>query len=173
MNIKVFGSNKVKALAVSAAILLAAIPSFAATTGTLTLTGTVPAVLDISVTAQPAASTLDLSATISGVSVASVTERSNRKPGYTVTLHSVNAGSGTTFLFKSADVTNTDSLAYTLTYGGSPVTLVSGSALITDATAKTPAAGVTKDLQISYNGAASFLNQDSYSDTLTFTITAK
>lgn len=167
------GSTKVKVLAISAAILLAAIPSFAATTGTLTLTGTVPAVLSITVTPQPAASALDLSQTVTNVSVASVNELSNRKPGYTVTLQSANAGSGTAFFFKSADVTNTDTLAYTLTYGGSPVSLVSGSALITDATAKTAAAGVTKNLAISYNGAASFLNQDTYSDTLTFTITAK
>ena len=173
MNTKIFGSNRVKVLAAAAAILMAAIPSFAATSGTLTLTGTVPAVLDITVTAQPAASSLDLSVNQANLLVANVTERSNRKPGYTVTLQSANAGSGAAFFFKSADVLNLDMLTYTLSYGGSAVTLVGGTALITDATAKTPSAGVTKDLRISYSGAASFLNQDAYADTLTFTITAK
>lgn len=36
---------------------------FAATTGTLTLTGTVPPILEITVTALPAASSLDLTTT--------------------------------------------------------------------------------------------------------------
>jgi hypothetical protein len=167
------GSKRSRLLVAAVAILVSAIPAFAATTGTLTLTGTVPAVLDISVAAQPAAASLDLSVNQANLLIANVTERSNRKPGYTVSLQSSNAGAGTSFFFKSADVLNVDTLTYTLTYGGTPISLVAGSALITDATAKTSGTGVTKDLRISYSGAASFLNEDSYSDTLTFTITAK
>jgi hypothetical protein len=173
MNKKIFGSNMAKVIVAAVAIMMAAIPSFAATTGTLNMSGSVSGVLDISVTAQPAASALDLTVNQTNLLIATVTERSNWKTGYTVALQSANAGSGTSFFFKSADVLNTDTLAYTLNYGGSAVTLVAGSALITDATAKTAAAGVTKNLQISYNGASTFLNKDSYADTLTFTITAK
>ena len=68
---------------------------------------------------------------------------------------------------------NLDTLAYTLAYNGAAVNLVAGSALITDASAKTAAAGVVKGLAISYSGAASYLNEDTYADTLTFTIAAK
>lgn len=150
-----------------------ALPGFSATTGTLVLQGTVPGILEITVSALPAASSLALETTQANLAVANVTERSNRKAGYTVTLQSANAGAGNAFFFKSADAANLDTLAYTLAYDGSPVSLVAGTALITDASAKTPAAGVVKSLAVSFNGAASYLNEDSYADTLTFTITAK
>jgi hypothetical protein len=165
--------NRMKWIVAVIALTAVAIPGFSATTGTLLLQGTVPGILEITVSALPAASALDLSANAANLAVASVTERSNRKAGYTVTLQSANAGAGNAFFFKSADVANPDTLAYTLSYDGVPVSLVAGSALVTDASAKTAAAGVVKGLSISYSGAASYLNEDTYADTLTFTIAAK
>jgi spore coat protein U-like protein len=165
--------NKMKWILAVVAMAAVALPGFSATTGTLLLQGTVPGILEISVAALPAASALDLTANQANLPVANVTERSNRKAGYTVTLQSVNSGAGNAFFFKSADLLNLDTLAYTLSYDGAPVSLVAGTALITDALAKTPAAGVVKGLAISYSGAASYLNEDAYADTLTFTITAK
>ena len=166
-------NNKMKWIVAAVAMLAVALPGFSATTGTLVLQGTVPGILEISVSALPAASSLALETTQTNLAVANVTERSNRKAGYTVSLQSANAGSGSSFFFKSADVANTDTLDYTLTYDGSPVSLVAGTALITDASARTPSAGVVKSLAISFAGAASYLNEDAYADTLTFTITAK
>jgi hypothetical protein len=165
--------NKMRLIFAAVAMLAVALPGFSATTGTLLLQGTVPGILEITVSALPAASSLALETTQTNLAVANVTERSNRKAGYTVTLQSANAGAGNAFFFKSADPTNLDTLAYTLAYGGSPVNLVAGTALITDASAKTPAAGVAKSLAVSFSGAASYLGEDSYADTLTFTITAK
>lgn len=165
--------NSRKWIVLAFAILGIAIPGFAATTGTLVVQGTVPGILEITVSALPAASALDLTSNQVNLPVADVTERSNRKAGYTVTLQSANSGAGNSFYLKSADPLNADTLAYTLSYGGSAVTLVAGTATITDATAKTSAAGNVKSLTISYSGSASFLNEDAYADTLTFTITAK
>ena len=165
--------NKMKWIVAVVAMLAVALPGFSAATGTLLLQGTVPGILEISVSALPAASTLVLTVNQANLAVANVTERSNRKAGYTVTLQSANAGAGNAFFFESADPLNLDTLAYTLAYDGAPVSLVAGTALITDASAKTPSAGVVKSLAISYSGAASYLNEDAYADTLTSTITAK
>lgn len=152
---------------------LMVLPAIAQTTGSVTLTGTVPAVLDITVTALPAASSLDLSVDTTNLAVATVVERSNKKGGYTVTLESANAKvlGGSAAFFKSADPANTDTLTYSISYGGTPVTLSAGSALVTDSNTKTLGTGTSKTVAISYTGA--FLYEDSYSDTLTFTITAK
>jgi hypothetical protein len=159
-------------LIVAIGALLVCAPAFANTTAALTVQGTVPGVLDISVTADTIGANLDLSANGTFV-VASVTERSNKRAGYTVTLSSQNAAisaSGMPVL-KGSDVTNTDSVPYALTYGTVPVALTGGSAIISDVSTKTPAAGISKPLGISYVGQ--FLFEDTYTDTLTFTIAAK
>lgn len=153
------------------AVLLCS-PAFANTSATLILEGTVPGILDISVAAAAVSANLDLGSNASFV-VASVTERSNKRAGYTVTLSSENAvgaGSDVPFL-KGQEVTNTDTLEYSLTYAGIPVELSAGSAIITDVSTKTPSSGSVKPLGISYVG--DFLYEDVYSDTLTFTIAAK
>ena len=173
MNFKTFVRNR--APWILAGMLAFAAPSFASTTGTLTLSGTVPGILEIVVTPTAAASALDLTVNAANLAVASVNERSNRKAGYTVSLSSANAvaAAGNQAFLKSADALNLDTLAYSLSYNGAAVSLVAGSAQVSDVWAKTPAAGTDKQLNISFNGAASFLNADAYADTLTFTITAK
>ena len=173
MNFKTFGLNK--GWLVLVGLLALSIPGFAATSGTLTLSGTVPGILEIVVTPTAAASALDLTVDVSNLSVASVNERSNRKGGYTVSLSSANAvaaGVAQAFL-KSADALNLDTLGYSLSYDGAAVSFTAGVAEVSNVSVKTPAAGTDKTLAISYNGSASFLNADGYADTLTFTIVAK
>lgn len=155
--------------------LIAVSTLFSATTGTVTLVGTVPGILEISIVEESVASSLDLTADEPDLLIASITERSNKKAGYTVTLESENAvedSSGQAH-FDSSDSGNTDTLNYSMTYGGAVVSLASGSAVVTDQTTKTSGTGDIKELRVSYSGSSVFLYEDTYEDTLTFTITAK
>jgi hypothetical protein len=165
-------------IAAAAVALAVAAPSFALPSGSLTLSGSIAAINDIVITPAPGIASLDLTVNQTDLLVATVNEKSNRRVGYTVTLASLAAAglSGNPF-FKGANGANTDVLSYSFKYGpaGSLAgfSLTSGSAIITSTSAKTGAAGVDKELRISYNGAAAFLNEDTYSDTLTLTIAPK
>jgi len=147
----------------------------AATSGTLNLQGSVPGILDITVTPEAGSGSLDLSIDAAGVKVASVTERSNKKAGYTVTLESANAAAagGSVPFFENIDPEIADVLNYQISYGDTLLTLTGGSATISDVVEKTSGAGNTKDVFIDYNGATDFPYEGTYTDTLTFTITAK
>ena len=145
------------------------------TTGTLSLQGTVPGILEIAVTPEAVSSALDLSLDTAGVKVATVLERSNKKDGYTVTMESANAAaasSGTAF-FANIDPAVASNLDYQITYDGNPLTLTNGSAVISDVAVKTNAAGTSREVNISYNGASDFPYEGTYTDVLTFTIAAK
>ena len=144
----------------------------AQTSGSITLTGTVSAILQITVTPVAGYDSLDLTTSQTNLAVATVNEKSNNAAGYTVSIESTNAAatSSTTAYLEGA--THGETLDYSVSYGGTPVSLdASGQAIVTDEAAKTTSAGVDNSVQITYTGA--FLNADSYSDTLTFTITAK
>lgn len=144
---------------------IVSLPVSAATTGTLTLTGTVSGNVEIIVTPEAAASSLDLLNNATDLKVATVTEKSNT--GYEVTVSSSNSAE-----LVGQNAAAPDSLAYSLKYAGVVVNFTAGSALITDTTSQTGAGGVDKDLTISYTGNSN-LQADTYEDTLTFTITAK
>lgn len=154
-------------------ITLGAFALNASTTGNLTLIGVVNGVLDITVTEEASASSLDLVTSQSDLKVATVNEKSNKSSGYTVTLESANAKSAS-----SSNPTlnnnsgNGDSLTYSLKYDGSGVSFTNGVATITDTINTTSSSGVNKDLLISYIGDNS-LSEGTYEDTLTFTIAAK
>ena len=167
--------NMKKFTVVGLMLVLAAGGAFAATSGTLNLVGTVPGILEISVSAESVAGNLDLTTDQTDLLVATINERSNKKAGYTVTLESQTAaaGDGSTSVFASADTGNPDTLTYTMSYGGSAVNLSGGSALVTDVTDKSNASGTNNELRISYTGSGEWLFEDTYEDTLTFTITAK
>ena len=156
-------------------MLVAAGGLFAQLAGQIVLTGTVPEILNITVTPEPIAATLDLTATVNDLKIGTVTEFSNKLAGYTLTLESASAVAAGSAIatFEGVDVSNTDTMAYTIKYGGAAVTLVSGSAVVSDTTTKTAGTGAANDVAISYDGAAAFLYEDSYTDTLTFTIAAK
>ncbi len=139
----------------------------------ITLSGTIPVITSISVTPEPDIANLDLSADLTDKKIATVVELSNKRTGYTVTIQSANAGSGSTPVFKGSDVDNTDTIDYAVSYGGAAATFSGGIATVTDASAKTTKDGASKDVAITVGGASVFPNADTYSDTLTFTITAK
>jgi hypothetical protein len=136
-------------------------------TGDLFLKGTVPQILQITVNAVGAAQTLDLSVDEAGLVVASVTERSNKKGGYSISLSSVNDG-----VLKSVDPANTDWVPYQISYGIFAAQPTLTPAVAVTETGKTTGTGVTRDVLISFSAPAQILYADDYSDTLTFTISA-
>lgn len=146
-------------------LLLTSTLSMAATTGTLFLQGSVAEVVSITVTAEATATALDLSASPADLKVATVNEQSNANTGYKILMKSTNGG--------TLNNGSLDSLAYQISYdGGSAV-----SPTTADQVVKTVAtAGVyntDSDIDISYTGkAAALMVEGSYSDTLTFTISA-
>ena len=158
-------------------LTMATTPVIAATTGAVTPKGTVPAILEVTVTPTTGFDSLDLTAAVNNLEIAQVNERTNNKAGYTVTVDSTNgvADSLASGRFKSGTdpLGNTDTLDYTVTYGGSAAPLSNGSGTVTNTTSKTTGTGVTNSVQITYDGTGSFLIADSYEDTLTFTIAAK
>ena len=157
-------------LSVAVALALTAAPAFAED---ITISGSVPSNAVTTITPAAGYDSLDLGTDQSaGVNIASVNEKCNKAAGYTVTLQTAN-GTTTGVLVGAVDG---DTLNYDITYGGAAVTLVAGSATVTDASAKTGGQGVDKDLDISYNAdpvTGTFLAEDTYSDTLTLTLTAK
>lgn len=158
-----------KILAVSAAIVLGFSVGTArsATTGTITIQGSVPQVLAISVAGVGSYNALDLSSTQTDLTVANVTELSNSRTGYTVTVSSANGGN----LVHSTSPTVT--LGYTAKYGSSATLNLGSVATVTDQA--TPGVHLTtKAFKVSYTGAAAqSMLEGTYSDTLTFTIAAK
>lgn len=145
----------------------------AQTTASITLQGTIPAILKIVVTPEPGISSLDLTSDLN-FKIATAVEISNKRAGYTVTVASTNAQTAGTDapFFKGVALDNADTLPYSISYGGSAVTFSGGVATVSTASAKTSAAGALKDVVLNYSGTSLFPNEDTYNDTLTFTITA-
>lgn len=134
--------------------------SMAATVGTLNLQGVVPAVLSITITPEPLATNLPLDTTQSNVKVAEAVEVSNSATGYSVDIVSANNGQL---------VNGSDTINYTLSYGGSAIDLANGDAV----TGASGAVNASKDINISYTGVDyALLTQGTYSDQVTFTISA-
>lgn len=139
--------------------------ALAGTQGSLTLQGTVGLELSLSVAPEAGVNdSLDLSASPNNLLVATVSEASNSSSGYKVSVQSANAGK-----LKNGQL---DQLSYTLRYDNSNITL-GNSAVV----AKTHGSGgVVSDqseVKISYTGKpATQMIQGTYSDTLTFTISA-
>ncbi|MDA3812507.1 MAG: hypothetical protein PF518_19490 [Spirochaetaceae bacterium] len=161
-----------KVLIIISLITITTTMAYTATTGNLTISGTVPEILEISVISAAGSTNLDLTQNITDLHIGDVIERSNVLTGYTVSISSANAATGAPH-FKSSNPTNADTLDYTLKYNGAAIAFAGGSSLISDVNSKTATLGSTKALNISYDGTVNFLNSDTYSDTLTFTIAAK
>lgn len=142
-------------------LLLALIFTFnalCATTGTLTLRGTIQSVLSLSVTPVGAYNTLDLTQDTVNLKVAEVTEVSNGG-GYVITLTSQNNGRLTN---------GTDEVAYTVRYDGATVTPTNTSQVVKTSSQIGTA---VSDLEISYSGNTSLSSGD-YTDTITLNIVA-
>lgn len=102
-----------------------------------------------------------------------VTERSNRFAGYTVTVASAGEWNLVSEHYDSEAPDPAFLLGYTFTYAGAaPPDYNSSSILITDSNSRTPGSGIDKVFAVSVDipvGAP----EGEYSDTLTFTIAAK
>lgn len=139
--------------------------------GSIILTGMVAGRVSISVTPEGEYNSLDLMANVSNLQVATVTERSNVSSGYTVRVSSSNFADGSP---RFAGGAGNDTLAYSISYDGSPVDFSENSPIITDVNSRLESvAGVSKALRISYDGSSVNIVEGSYSDQLTFTIEAK
>lgn len=139
---------------------------------TLTLSGSVPPSHVVEFTPSGEANALELG-TGGTFTLAVINEQSNSQNGYTVTLISANTSptSGATFTMAGTG-DNTDTPTYTLTYDGAAVNrAASGEATLTASNVPTPAGGVNKTLEITLP-ESSFYAADTYSDTLTITLTS-
>lgn len=159
------------------AVTALAIAQTGATTATLTLQGEVPARISIEVVAADVAADLDLTTDQSDLEVATATETSNVRSGYTVTLASANGGRLLGQNINTAGSSNAgavENVPYTISYSGSVHDLSNGTATLTDVSARNIAGGNVRTVPVllSYTGDAN-LGADTYQDTLTFTITAK
>jgi len=141
----------------------------------LDLSGLITASTSVSFIPTAVASSLTLTADATGLEVGSLTENSNDPDGYTLTAKSTNgfAVFSETGVLKGNTGGNPDSVTYTMAYGGTvtPFDTTSGLALLKDVTLASPGNVVTA-ITITYTGST-ILTADTYSDTITFTITAK
>ncbi|MBT5705418.1 MAG: hypothetical protein HOI66_03780 [Verrucomicrobia bacterium] len=144
-----------------------------ATSGNLVLDGEVDLILSIAVTPEPGASSMSPSTLVSSLAIANVYEICNDADGYTVSVSSSNGVGDAANSGVLTGATAAEDLSYSLTYGGTSVGFVNGSAQVTDSSSKTPDFGELKSIDIAFDGTSSNLAADSYSDTLTFTIAAK
>ena len=143
----------------------AAASAFAATTGGITLQGTIAPATAITVTGTAPYNSLDLNTTQTNLLVANVREVNNTSTGYTVKLSSANNG----LLANGA----ADSIAYTATYNDSAVSLTSTPVAVTQSAPQNVVVNTQKPFKISYTGVTDDSKMaGSYTDTLTFTISA-
>lgn len=153
-----------KLLAISA-VLLAIPAAHSATSGTLTLSGTIGSIISIVVTPNAAASSLDLTSSQTDLLVGTVSESSNAINGYRILAKSTNAS-------KIKHSTASDFVGYTMKYGGgSAVTLTTSDQAVKNQTVGGNYNGVSSNVTVSYTGSSS-LTAGSYSDLITFTIEA-
>ncbi len=154
------------AFAAAAALVFAATPAKA---DALPLQGIVAGTCTIS-TADAGAGTLDLSSSQTDLTVANVTENCSDANGYTVTIATTNGTTNGLLVSQDVNGANATDLSYSIKYDGSAVTIASGSG--TGATRSGFTASQTVALAVTYTIPGGGLPADTYTDTLTLTITA-
>lgn len=156
---------------VTAGLIVSATAGSAATSGSVQVSGTVDAVNDITVSTEAGAAmtSAELVAGVTNQLVSVVNEKNNSDTGYTVTLASTKAGGAQA---KLIGVNTTNTINYSISYGGAAVTLdTTGKAVVTAGGTNTGSTGVNKNLAVTTT--AGWHNADTYSDTLTLTIASK
>jgi hypothetical protein len=158
--------SRIKVLFLALLFAAAVIPCFADGSAALVLSGTVDKTAIISLSVQ-SVTNLNLSSTTEQtISVANLKEVSNSSAGFTVTVTSTHLG------YLAGSGSNTDSVRYYLLSGSSPVDITTAGTELYSQTGKTTSTGVSQALSIKFTGNDA-LTADTYSDTLTFSITAK
>jgi len=112
-------------IAVAVALAATVLTSLGASSGNITISGTVANNTSITVTPAADYNNLDIAAGETDKVVAVANERSNKRDGYTVELQSANAGTGTQ-AYLGGTGGNTDVVNYSMKYNGFPVTLSGG-----------------------------------------------
>ncbi len=139
---------------------------------TVIISGSVAPVAAITATAAPALTDTELNSGVVDKQMSVVNEKSNRHVGYWVALKSANAAAASSSQARMNGISagNTDVINYSIKYNGVAVTLgITGQATVTTDAAKTPQAGIDKNLTITIG--AGFPAADTYSDTITLTLT--
>lgn len=167
--------HRIITLAINVLILLTVTTGVVyAASDTLTIQGAVAAILSITATSQPGYNTLNLASNVTDQLVAVVNEKCNRNAGYTVDIQSANGVAHSLNAAGFYSGTTSDSLSYTVKYDGNAVSFTNGAATsVINSNSKSPQAGTNRNVTISYSAASANLAEGTYSDTLTFTITAK
>jgi hypothetical protein len=159
-------SASVKVLVLVALFAAAVIPCFAADgTANLTLSGSVAPKTTIAISVPSATLSKLATAGAQTESIATLTEVCNKAGGFTVNVTSANLG------YLKGGSSSPETINYSLTYGSTTVALTSANALLYSQTTKTSKDGATQALSVSYTGDEARA-ADTYTDTLTFTITA-
>lgn len=165
------GKN-VRKLTVILFLLIVATSSAFAADATLPISGTVEASTTVSFSVASVADLVLDSATPITRTLGDLTETSNTTLGYTVVATSTNgvaANAATGILTGSV---GSDTVTYTISYGGVGKAFVLGVATLNDTTAAS-GGPVTTAISIIYTPGSGVLTAATYSDTITFTITAK
>lgn len=154
-------------------LIKAAVPVFAGTSATLHLRAVVPSNVAITIESTTFASSIDVSKNPKNELLGIVTEMSNSMNGYQVQVsskHALNASSSVAMMKNGSD----DMLPYYLSYDDSPITFSNGSAVVTDTVGRHEGGfAAAKEVKLMGFDLSAPLAPGSYSDTLTFTISAK
>jgi hypothetical protein len=155
-------------LSIATVLILGAAPVLAASTGDLDLTGVIAPACDVVVTpVGGVADALPFGAAQTDLNVASVNEACNVVAGFDMTAQSANSSVLTPV------GASPDTVAYTFKYDTTLYDLSGGGAVnVTNSVIRTPPAGWDKAVDISYADPTG-IGADTYTDTITFTITAK
>lgn len=152
-------------------LALSATLAYGATVANLTLTGTVPSILDIGVTPRGAASNLDLTVTQPTLTVADITVLSNNPTGYGITVRSGNVANGDCAVPCFFSTTTAENLGFTLYRSGVPLAFSGDTATYVQSAAPSGFGGDPYTADVSYNGAATLLGAaTNYREILTFTV---
>ncbi len=134
---------------------------FAATSGTLQLTGTYPLLLDITVIQQAGHDTLDLINGANRQLVATISEYSNSSNGFTISATSANNG-----LLTNGSLS---SVPYSLWYDNINLDMASGTIQAKSVSTVSATHTDSSNVEITFSGSSDLL-QGEYSDTITFVI---
>lgn len=152
-------------------LAMSATLAYGATVANLTLGGSVQLILDINVTATPAASNLDLSLSQPALKVADVTVVTNNAAGYQVAVRSSNVANGDCAAPCFYSTTTTDSLNFTFYRDGTPIGFSGDTGTFVQRTSSSGIGGEVYTADVSYDGTATLLGAaTNYGEILTFTV---
>ncbi len=141
----------------------------AGTTGSVRISGSVKAAVDLEIRQDQVSIDQDLRDPLDNLLVTEVVERSNSLSGYSIRLVSENARGDTGPVL--AQYGGEAALPYTLTYGGKDVTFAAGKATLSYSSGPTGKDGEARALRIS-TFPGNNLTTGAYADTLTLEIVA-